>query len=67
MTYETHYRVLSSGQRHAAESQIAFPPKDRLETLIEDAGLVVERWLGDWQGGDYGAGSREIIPIGRLR
>ena len=67
VTYETHYRVLSSGQRFAAESQIAFPAKQRIAALIDEAGLVVERWLGDWQGNAYSATSREIIPIGRLR
>ena len=67
VTYETHYRALSSGQRFAAESRIAFPSKQRIAALIEEAGLVVERWLGDWQGQDYDSAAREIIPIGRLR
>lgn len=67
VTYETHYRVRATQAYHRAESKIAFPTKQALAAMIEEAGLRVERWLGDWQGNDYGEGARDIIPIGRLR
>ncbi|TIU23114.1 MAG: SAM-dependent methyltransferase, partial [Mesorhizobium sp.] len=33
----------------------------------DESGLVVEEWLGSWQGEQYLDTSPEIIPIGRLR
>jgi hypothetical protein len=35
--------------------------------MLAEAGLLVEQWLGDWQGEPYADTSAEIIPIGRLR
>ena len=67
VTYETHYRVISSGQLFSASSGILFTPKERLAAVIDEAGLAVESWLGDWTGAHYDAASPEIIPIGRLR
>jgi ubiquinone/menaquinone biosynthesis C-methylase UbiE len=67
VTYRTHYRVLKTGQHHAASSRIAFPPQGEIARLIEQAGLVVDRWLGDWQGSACTPTSREIIPLGRKR
>jgi len=34
--------------------------------LLDEAGLVIEEWLGDWKGGAYQPTSREIIPVGGL-
>lgn len=64
VTYETHYRIVSSGKRLSATAQIRFTPKEELAELIEAAGLDVERWLGDWQGGAFALNSREVIPLG---
>jgi SAM-dependent methyltransferase len=66
VTYWTHYRVQASGKHLSAESKIAFPSKAELETLIAEAGLQVERWLGDWHGAPFGDTMPEIIPVGRL-
>ena len=66
LTYENGYRVLSSGREHVAGAQIRYTPKDTLEILIGEAGLAVERWLGDWLGNPFEPDSREIIPIGRV-
>lgn len=66
-TYETHYEVLSGGRRFFAASKIAFPTKESLAAMLEDAGLAVEQWLGDWHGTPLDPASPEIIPIGRLR
>lgn len=64
VTYTTHYQTTTATRR--SQSRIAFPSRDELATLIEQAGLEVERWLGDWAGVPYGPKSREIIPLGRL-
>lgn len=65
VTYGTYYR-LGSGELLAAKSQIRLSPQESLARLIEVAGLTVDRWMGDWQGGDYHADAKEIIPLGRL-
>jgi SAM-dependent methyltransferase len=64
VTYETHYRIVSSDRHLSAASQIRFTPKQELDSLIAIAGLQVSRWLGDWQGNAYRPTSKEIIPIG---
>ncbi len=65
-TYWTFYEIAATGRTLAAESRIAFPARDRLEAMMPDAGLAVETWLGDWQGGPYSIASPEIIPLGRI-
>lgn len=67
VTYETNYEVLASGRRLFAKSKIAFPTKETLDEMLNDAGLYVEEWLGDWTGGPYHRKSPEMIPVGRLR
>lgn len=67
VTYLTHYRIAATGQHLSANSKIRFASRDRLAALMAEAGLTVERWLGDWHGAPYGPGSAEIIPFGRLR
>ncbi|GLK86399.1 class I SAM-dependent methyltransferase [Ancylobacter defluvii] len=65
VTYETFYR-LADGRELTAASRIRFTPRDELARLIADAGLTVERWLGDWSGGPLDDRAPEIIPLGRL-
>lgn len=66
VTYGTHYEIRATGKRLSAASRIAFPEKAELETLIAEAGLSVERWLGDWEGKPWQPGATELIPIGTL-
>jgi ubiquinone/menaquinone biosynthesis C-methylase UbiE len=66
VTYQTVYAIPALGKTLSAASQIRFASKSQLEELLATAGLVVDRWLGDWQGAAYSEGSKEIIPIGRL-
>ena len=66
VTYETHYRVLEDGRQFSAASKIAFPSQPTIADLLDDAGLVVEQWLGDWQGAEFDPRSEEIIPVGRV-
>ncbi|MCD2180818.1 class I SAM-dependent DNA methyltransferase [Rhizobium sp. GN54] len=66
VTYETHYLVTADGRQLSATSQILFSDRDRIEALLAESGLTVQRWAGDWQGGDWHPGAPEIIPIGGL-
>lgn len=64
VTYRTLYR-LADGTALSADSRIAFPVKDEVERAIGEAGLAVERWLGDWSGAEWSPEAPEIIPLGR--
>lgn len=66
VTYQTHYQIASSQQDFRADSKIKFTPKDQISDLIDEAGLTVDTWLGDWQGTAFNDTSADIIPIGRL-
>ncbi len=66
VTYETHYRVLESGQVYSASSKIRFTPREALAALLDETGLAVDEWLGSWSGEPWTPASREIIPLGRL-
>ena len=66
VTYRTHYEVAADRRRFSAESKIRFTPQERLAALLEEAGLAVEAWLGDWHGQAFTAASPETIPVGRL-
>jgi SAM-dependent methyltransferase len=67
VTYGTHYKLPSNERPYSAQSKIAFVSQERLASLIDGAGLTVERWLGDWSGSPYSPESHEIIPVGTLR
>jgi hypothetical protein len=66
VTYETHYEIRATGERLSAASRIAFPEKAELEALIAEAGLKVDRWLGDWEGNAWQPDAGELIPLGTL-
>ncbi len=66
VTYQTHYGIVATGRTFSASSRIRFLPCETLAALIEEAGLIVDTWLGDWNGNPYREDSKEIIPIGRL-
>ena len=67
VAYRTHYEIIESGRSLTASSQIRFTAREPLAALLGQAGLVVDRWLGDWTGDAFDPASREIIPLGRLR
>ena len=48
------------------ESEILYTRKENLAEMIDEAGLVFDQWLGDWQGTEFTQQSKEIIPVGRL-
>ena len=66
VTYQTHYRIIANDRHYSAASKIQFTTQERLAVLLDEAGLMIEEWLGDWKGGAYGPTSREIIPVGGL-
>lgn len=66
LTYENGYRVLATGQTFSASAQIRYTSQTELAALIEASGLVVETWLGNWEGDPFHPEAKEIIPIGRL-
>ncbi|WP_439631695.1 class I SAM-dependent methyltransferase [Shinella sp.] len=66
VTYGTHYEIRTTAQRLSATSHIAFPEKAELEALIAEAGLRVDRWLGDWEGDAWQPDAKELIPLGGL-
>jgi SAM-dependent methyltransferase len=66
VTYDTNYLATSTGQLLSANSMIQFTPQPVLAAMIADCGLMVDQWLGDWEGNPFTSASREIIPIGLL-
>lgn len=66
VTYQTHYRVMASGETLSAASRIRFTPREVLTPLLAEAGLTVDEWFGDWAGGAWDVNAPEIIPLGRL-
>lgn len=67
VAYETHYRIVATGQVFSAASEIRFTPQDVLASMMNEVGLKVDEWLGDWNGAACTPTAPEIIPIGRLR
>jgi ubiquinone/menaquinone biosynthesis C-methylase UbiE len=67
VTYSTNYLVSSTGRLFTAESHIHFTLQPKLATMIEECGLEVDEWFGDWSGNCFESHSPEIIPIGRLQ
>lgn len=65
VAYGTHY-ALADGRVLSARSAITFPDHDEILSLCVDAGLAIDRVLGDWAGTDFHPDSLEIIPVGRL-
>lgn len=65
LTYENGYRIVCTGQDYSGSARIRYTPQEELADIIVSAGLIVEKWLGDWEGNPYHPTAREIIPIGR--
>lgn len=65
-TYGTYYKMTANDRTFSSQSKIAFPPQAQIASLLQEAGLTVEKWLGNWSGVPYGPMTPEIIPLGRL-
>ncbi|MFO1089987.1 MAG: class I SAM-dependent methyltransferase [Hyphomicrobiales bacterium] len=64
-TYRTVYES-DGGRVWDATSRIRFAPKDAIAQRLAEAGLAIDRWMGDWSGSPWSPSAREIIPVGRL-
>jgi ubiquinone/menaquinone biosynthesis C-methylase UbiE len=67
VTYGTYYKIVANDRLYSSQSEIAFPSQEQLSSLISEADLAVQEWLGDWSGAPYTPMTRQIIPVGRLR
>ena len=65
VTYETIYRC-DAGSIQKASSRIRFASRDEIAARIAEAGLKIDRWLGDWHGSPFTPDAPEIIPVGSL-
>ena len=65
VTYWTFYRA-SDGRVWEAQSPIRFAGKKAIAARIAEAGLRVDRWMGDWHGDQWTPEAKEIIPVGSL-
>jgi SAM-dependent methyltransferase len=63
--YDTFYRIASEPEIKST-SRIRFARKDEIADRIAEAGLKVDRWMGDWDGSPWKADSPEIVPVGGL-
>ena len=66
-TYQTFYRVAETAALLSGDSQIRFTPQADLARRLEESGLTVVQWLGDWQGGPYHDTAAEVIALEGLR
>ena len=64
VSYETFYRN-EAGRLWSASARIRFAQRELIAACLDQAGLRVDHWLGDWQGSAWTVRSDEIIPIGR--
>lgn len=65
VTYQTVYQS-ESGEEWRASSRIRFAGREAIAVRIVEAGLRVDRWLGDWKGKSFVEGDAEMIPVGSL-
>lgn len=66
LTYRNGYRVLDGDREYSASARIRYTPQEAVAAMIDEAGLTVDQWLGDWKGNPYDPSARDIIPLGRL-
>ena len=68
LAFTTHFQRLGDGRHMQAESRIAFPRREEIAGLLDEAGLEAESWYGDWEGSAFAsASSPEIVVVGRAR
>jgi SAM-dependent methyltransferase len=60
------YTLQDSGREVRGASRLRFIPRDHLAGLINEAGLEVLAWHGNWDGSIYTEESAEIIAVTRL-
>ena len=65
VTYWTFYRALD-GRVWEAQSRTRFAGKAAITARIVEAGLRVDRWMGNWCGDQWTPEAKDIIPVGSL-
>ncbi|AXB42228.1 class I SAM-dependent methyltransferase [Amycolatopsis albispora] len=65
VTFTTTYTSTAWPSPRYSRSTLRFVDNDRLRALLTEAGFVVERQYGDWDGGPLTATAPEIITIAR--
>lgn len=66
LTYKNGFRIVATGESHSAEAQILYTEQALIAEMIEQVGLRVETWYGDWLGIEFANDTKEVIPFGRL-
>ncbi len=66
ITYHSFYKVMAEARTYSSSARIAFPSRDSIVRQIGQAGLAVDKLLGDWNGAPWTDHSKEIIALGRL-
>jgi SAM-dependent methyltransferase len=66
LSYQNHYRIIATGAVHSGADRIRYTSQPDLAGMLAEAGLRVDRWMGDWQGNPFAPGMPEIIPVGGL-
>jgi hypothetical protein len=65
IVFDTHYRI--GNQVLTSRSELAFPTRERIETLLLQSGLRAASVMGDWQSGQFfDAKSLEMIFVASL-
>lgn len=67
VSFETHYRLIGSGERLVGSSTLRFMPQTAIADHLARAGFGRVQWLGDWTGAPFTPASREIIALARLK
>jgi SAM-dependent methyltransferase len=66
LSYQNHHRIIATGAVHSGTDRILYTSQPDLAGMLEEAGLRVHRWLGDWRGRPFAPDMPEIIPVGGL-
>lgn len=67
VAYDMNYAVQREERTYSSTCRIAFPDREEVADLLNEAGLAVQDWYGDWKGRPYDSDAPEIIPVGTLR
>jgi SAM-dependent methyltransferase len=65
VTFVSVIRSPRTGQELVSRSTLRFVDPDHLRLLLAEAGFRIEGWYGDWDRGDVGPASPEVIVLAR--
>lgn len=67
ISFDTHYKVLSSGDTVVSQNKLIFRSKQQIEESLEGTGFEIEYIYGDWNKNPIGEESKELIFIAKKR